>query len=80
MDTQNVKLIVQHNADLVREISEMKRTANKEYFAIVCKCSKTFLVRKGEAKQVKVCPFCGEWPWKTKQDQLFEEETKLWMI
>lgn len=63
--------LLQQNADLCREIAEMKRVANKEYAAIVCRCNKTFLVRKAEAKQVKVCPFCGEWPWKTIKVSLF---------
>jgi hypothetical protein len=67
------RTLLQQNADLFREISEMKRVANKEYCAIVCRCNKTFLVRKTEAKQVKVCPLYGECPWKTVQDQLFEE-------
>ena len=74
MDAQNIKKIVQKNADLARELSEMKRVANKEYFAIVCKCGKTFLVRKSEAKQVQACPFCGERPWKVEQVSMFSDE------
>jgi predicted nucleic-acid-binding Zn-ribbon protein len=74
MTNENTKKLVQRNADLSRELSEMKRVANKEYYAIVCKCGKTFLIRKAEAKQVQVCPFCGERPWKAVQQQLFEDE------